>query len=139
MNRSPKAVLAFGMKFGIDVTKEKIEQFGKEVEEFVKERPREWLAFLAYRMSAVEANLGYVEYKVVLQHREGWNGIGQLLNSKSDVQKFAFEVSKRLDMDYESPPMPIIIDKRKPVSNGNGSEKMSAVESEEDLFKMAGL
>mmetsp|Transcript_3180 Transcript_3180/g.5784 ORF Transcript_3180/g.5784 Transcript_3180/m.5784 type:complete len:817 (-) Transcript_3180:194-2644(-) len=112
MNRSPKAALNFVMKFGIDVSKEKVEAFGKAVEQFVKDRPREWMAFSAYRLTSVEADLGFVEYKVVLQHRESWQAIGALLNSKSDVQKFAFELTKELDMGYEAPAMPIILSKR---------------------------
>lgn len=117
MNRSPKAVLSFVMKFGIDVSKDKIEAFGKAVEHFVRDRPREWLSFSAFRLSGVEANLGYVEYKVVLQHRESWQQIGALLNSKSNVHKFAFELSKELNMGYQSPPMPIILDQ-----NGEGTD-----------------
>ena len=122
MNRSPKAVLNFVMKFGIEVSKEKIAEFGKEVESYVKDRPREWIAFSAYRLTGVEADLGYVEYKIILQHRESWQQIGALLTSKADVQAFAFELSKTLEMDYEQPATPIIVSRRDN-KDGTGSEE----------------
>ena len=99
------------MKFGIDVSKEKIVTFGQEVEAYVKEHPREWLSFGAYRLTNVAPDLGYIEYKIILQHRESWQQIGALLTSRADVQNFAYELSKKLGMGYQSPPMPIILDK----------------------------
>merc|ERR1712176_970862 len=99
------------MKFGIKVSKDKVQKFGEEIEQYVKSRPREWLAFSAYRLTDVAPDCGYVEYKVILQHRESWQQIGALLASKADVQQFAFQLTKDLDMGYQSPPMPIIVDK----------------------------
>jgi small-conductance mechanosensitive channel len=63
-NRSPKAVLNFLVRFGIDAPKEKVKAFAEAVEQYVKERPREWLAFTAFRLSAVQPDQGFVEYKV---------------------------------------------------------------------------
>ena len=119
-NRSPKGVLNFLVRFGIDVNKDKIKAFGKAVEQFVKDRPREWLAFSAFRLSAVEPNQGYVEYKVIMQHRESWQQIGALLNSKADVQLFAYELSKEMGMGYENPATPIIV--RSQSGNGQGNQ-----------------
>ena len=33
---------------------------------------REWIALAGFRATRVEADFGYVEYKVVAQHRERW-------------------------------------------------------------------
>jgi hypothetical protein len=44
-NRSPRAVLNYTMKFGIAVTTETIKTFKERIMAFVKDRPREWLAF----------------------------------------------------------------------------------------------
>jgi small-conductance mechanosensitive channel len=67
--RSPQAVLFFLLKFPIDVPYEKLKVFRNALEEFVKARPREWLVFLAFRATRVEADMGFVEYIVVAQHR----------------------------------------------------------------------
>jgi len=44
-NRSPKAVLSFLVRFGINTQKDKVQQFRRAVETYVKSSPREWLAF----------------------------------------------------------------------------------------------
>ena len=107
-NRSPKAFLNFVVRVGIATPKEKIQKFAEKVKDYVKERPREWLSFSAFRMSDVQVEQGYAEYKILIQHRESWQQIGAILNSKADVQMYAYELSKELEMDYESPPRPII-------------------------------
>ena len=33
---------------------------------------REWIALSAFRVTRVEADAGYVEYKIIGQHRERW-------------------------------------------------------------------
>lgn len=33
---------------------------------------REWIAMVAFRAARVEADLGFVEYKLLVQHRESW-------------------------------------------------------------------
>ena len=111
-NRSPKAVLYFLARFGIDVDKEKVTRFGKAVEQFVKDRPREFLSFVAFRLSAVQPDLGFVEYKIIMQHRESWQQTGALLTSKAGVQLYAYELSKEMKMGYENPAMPIILTSR---------------------------
>jgi hypothetical protein len=81
--------------------------FKGAVEKFVKARPREWLKFSAFRASGVEVNLGYVEYFVAATHREGWQQIGALLQSKADLSSFALELQKRMDIRYRAPPLPV--------------------------------
>lgn len=35
-------------------------------------RPREWLAFNAFRVIGVFADKGYMKVEVVVQHRDSW-------------------------------------------------------------------
>lgn len=70
--RSRKAILLLSIKFGVDVPYSRIEIFKSAVEKYVKARPREWLALLGVRAGRVEVDLGFVEYTLVLQHREAW-------------------------------------------------------------------
>lgn len=50
---------------------------------------------------------GYVEYIIILQHRSSWQDISSLRSSMAEVQMFCLELSKKLDMRYIRPPMPI--------------------------------
>lgn len=85
----------------------KVKIFGDVVESFVKDRPREWLKLAAFRATAVQADLGYIEYVVVLQHMESWQDVGDVLQSKADVASFCLEVSKKMGMRFVAPPMPV--------------------------------
>lgn len=60
--RSPQAILITLFKFQIDTPYHKIEIFKSTVEKFVKSRPREWLSFLAFRPTRVEADAGFGKY-----------------------------------------------------------------------------
>lgn len=57
--RSPQAILISTFKFPIDTPYHKIEVFKSTIEKFVKNRPREWLCFLAFRPTRVEADGGF--------------------------------------------------------------------------------
>lgn len=105
--RSPKAVKTLRLKFAIDVSLDKIKLFGSSVEEFIKERPREWIKMACFRPTLIEADLGFVQYIVVLQHQESWQNIGSIKKSLADVASFCLELSKKLEMKYHTPPIPV--------------------------------
>jgi small-conductance mechanosensitive channel len=48
-SRSPKASLYVLLKFPVDIAYEKLQVFNKALEEFFKNRPREWLTFSSFR------------------------------------------------------------------------------------------
>lgn len=62
---------------------------------------------VGFRATRVEQDGGFIEYIVVLQHRESWQNIGAILNSKAEVTSFTLEVAKQLGMRYRSPPLPV--------------------------------
>jgi len=97
-------------KFGCDIPYDKVQLFKSTVESFVKARPREWMQLVAFRATRVEADLGFIEYVVVLMHREKWQNIGTILNSKAVVSSFALEVTRKLNMKYIQPPVPLQFD-----------------------------
>ena len=107
MARSPRALLYVYLKFGVEVQFDKIGIFEEALRKFVLARPREWLNLAGFRMTKFEADLGYQEYVVILQHRESWQSIGALLSSKAEVSAFCLELSKKMDMRYKSPPLPV--------------------------------
>jgi hypothetical protein len=108
-NRSPQAVVSVLCKFSVNVSYAKVQLFKKATEKFVKERPREWVVLLGFRATRCEPDLGFIEYIVVLQHRESWQNIGAILTSKADLTSFTLELSKQLGMRYHAPPLPVTL------------------------------
>ncbi len=88
---------------------DKVKIFKVVIEQFVKARPREWLALCCFRASSVELDQGFIEYVIVVQHRERWQNIGSILDSKADLSSFCLEVMKKMDMSYTSPSLPVAL------------------------------
>ena len=105
--RSPKAVVYVYNKFGSDVPFRLIQVFKAAVENFVKSRPREWAQLNGFRATRVSLEFNFIEYVIVLTHRELWQNVGPILQSKADLASFSLEVSKKLKLRYEQPPKPI--------------------------------
>jgi small-conductance mechanosensitive channel len=105
--RSPKAIVYVYNKFGSDVPYRLIQVFKASVENFVKARPREWAQLNGFRATRVNLEFNFIEYVIVLTHRELWQNIGPILQSKADLASFSLEVSKKLNLRYEQPPKPI--------------------------------
>jgi len=105
--RSRKALVYITLKFGLNVPYTKIQVFTTTVESFIKARPREWLNWSSIRATRVEADLGFIEYVIALQHRDSWQHVDGILESKASVMSFCLEVQKQLDMRYVAPPTPV--------------------------------
>jgi hypothetical protein len=58
--RSPCACQYFNLKFGIKVEVETIREFERRLMEYIKDRPREWLKPICFRVSGIQADLGYI-------------------------------------------------------------------------------
>jgi len=105
--RSPNATVYVVLKFAIDTEYEKIAIFRTAVEQFLKDRPREWLCFLGFRPTDVVVDEGYIGYKIVAQHRNHWQAIISILESKASLTTYCLEVAKQLEMRYHAPPLPV--------------------------------
>lgn len=101
--RSKNPVVYVYMRFGVDVPYRKVKIFKATVEDFVRQRPRQWMAMNGFRATKVEQDLGFIEYVIVLQHRGTWQQVGSILNSKAEFSSFSLEVAKKLDMRYKPP------------------------------------
>jgi hypothetical protein len=62
---------------------------------------------LGFRVSRLEADLGFIEYSTALRHRESWQNIVPILNSRNTMHAFCLELAKKLDMRYKNPPLPV--------------------------------
>jgi hypothetical protein len=71
------------------------------------QQKREWMAMSGFRATRVEADQGFVEYIVVAQHRESWQTPGALRTSMADLSSFALELSKKMNIRYRSPALPV--------------------------------
>jgi hypothetical protein len=65
--RSPQAQFIVFLKFPIETPYEKTLIFKRAIEEYMKARPREWLALKGFRAHRVVADQGYMEYAIVIQ------------------------------------------------------------------------
>ena len=77
------------------------------MEQFLKDRPREWLTFSGFRPTEVAVDRGYIGYKVIAQHRNSWQQVGGIIESKANLTTYCLEVSKQLGMRYISPSLPV--------------------------------
>lgn len=105
--RSPNAVVYVSLKFGIDTEYEKVEIFRSAVEQYLKDRPREWLTFVGFRPTDVAPDKGYIGYKVIAQHRNSWQVAGGIAESRASLTTYCLEVSKQLEMRYHAPSLPV--------------------------------
>ena len=130
--RSPNATVYVELKFGINTEYEKIEVFREAVEQYLKDRPREWLSFIGFRPSEVAPEKGYIGYKVIASHRNSWQAIGGIVESKvisrwhllpvpferllllihpdfqqANLTTYCLEVAKQLEMRFLSPHLPV--------------------------------
>ncbi len=70
--------------------------------------------------------LNFIEYVIVLTHREMWQNIGPILQSQADLASFGLEVAKKLNLRYISPPKPIHLSTEK-------YEKINYIESDSTM------
>jgi hypothetical protein len=97
------------MKFPIWASYEKMKIFRNALEEFVKARPREYLSFSGFRCTRIEADLGFAEYCVAVSHRESWQNARTINFSKAELASFTLELSKKMNLRFVTPPMPVDI------------------------------
>jgi len=105
--KSEKAQVNILLKFGVGVPYQKVAVFRKAIAKFIQDRPKEWICMVSFRSTRVEADLGFIEYVLVVQHRESWEKILVVLESKASVSSFCLELQNQLGMRYSAPPLPV--------------------------------
>lgn len=105
--KSTQAQFHIWLKIPIGSPFEKIVVLKAAIEEYLKARPREWLSFNGFRANKIDAERAYVEYMVVVQHRDSWHNIGQILDSKANLACYIQEVCAQLGMVYRPPALPV--------------------------------
>jgi small-conductance mechanosensitive channel len=105
--RSPNARINIQLHFPIETKYEQIEIFKGAVEEYMKVRPREWLKLNGFRVNRIFTEQSYMQLTLLIQHREPWQSIAQILDSKANLVTYCNEVQKKLGMKYHAPPLPV--------------------------------
>ncbi|CAJ1957660.1 unnamed protein product [Cylindrotheca closterium] len=122
--RSPNARFVINLYFPIETKYETLTLFRGALEEYMKARPREWLAFNALRVLGVYTEKGYILMELVVQHREAWQNAGAVYDSRGNLVSFCNEVQKLLGMQFKKPPLPVDI------RNGSALEALDAMGQE---------
>jgi hypothetical protein len=107
LKRSDKANVFFNLKFPINTSSRRLKIFRSRITQWIQDRPREWIKVNAFLCTSVQTELQYVEYTLILQHREAWQNFAAVQNSRSDVFTFALDLQRELKMKYMAPRMPI--------------------------------
>ena len=95
------------LKFPVDVTHEKLDIFNSALEQFFKNRPREWRSYDSFRATRLDAEAGFIEYMVVATHRNSWYDWTTVHISKAAMIHFSMELSRQLGIFYRTPPVPV--------------------------------
>ncbi|CAJ1957662.1 unnamed protein product [Cylindrotheca closterium] len=122
--RSPNARFVIFLYFPIETKYETLTLFRGAIEEYMKARPREWLAFNALRVLNVFTDKGYIQMELVVQHREFWQNAGAVYDSRGNLVSFCNEIQKLLGMQFKKPPLPVDI------RNGAALEALDAMGQE---------
>jgi len=107
LKRSDKPNVYMYLKFTTNVTQEQLDSFRSEMTEYIRDRPREWIKLVSFRCSRVETELQYLEYVLIVQHREAWQSFSTIQVSKGDVYIHALHLQRKLRMNYTAPKLPV--------------------------------
>ena len=107
MNRSPSPNVFHYLKFNLSVTQDQLDAFRNAVTEYVKDRPRSWTKIVSMRCDSIAVDQNYIQYVLIIQHREKWQAFGQIVSDRGQIFIFCLHLMKKLGMNYEAPKMPI--------------------------------
>jgi hypothetical protein len=98
-----------------------------------------------FRATRVNLEQNFIEYVICVTHRELWQNVGPILQSKADLASFSLEVSKKLNLRYEQPEKPIHLsltrrDDNRSVDEGSEERSVddtatSGLQEVRDMFK----
>jgi len=103
LNRSDNPDVIINLKFSVYATLKQRQLFRRRITAFVKERPRQWSKIVDFRSTSIETDQGFVEYELILQHRERSQNVGPIQVSRGEVSNYAMKLLKELNMDYVHP------------------------------------
>lgn len=133
LRRSVNPNIFFYLKFPMDLTKEQLREFRRGINEFIKERPREWAKLISLRCTNCEVDQKYLKFTLILQHRESWQSHGAIQVSRSKMYIHALQLQKKLQMDSDAPKVPAELTEAPPKSP-NAEDLVDTNESETQML-----
>ncbi len=107
LKRSESPNVFMYLKFTMNVSQSQLDAFRREITEYIKDRPREWIKVVSLRCIRVETELQFLEYVLIVQHRESWQSFATIQVSKSDIYVHALQLQRDLNMYYTAPKLPV--------------------------------
>jgi Mechanosensitive ion channel len=113
--RSPRATVHLEFTAHISILEnKKLEIFQAEIKRYVEEHPRVWDSVAHIRHDHFDADQERIDFTMSLRHRSSWQEAGRIKLDRSHVYRFLFELGKKLEINFSSPP-----DQRIVYSGGN--------------------
>ena len=134
VSRTSMAYMYILLKFPVDVSHDKLKIFHTALEQFFRNRPREWRSFDSFRATRIDAEAGFIEYMVVCTHRLSWVEWTTIHTSKADLINFCSEVSKQLGIWYRAPPLPVDLTFRNAADFGAILQQQQQTPSSEEFM-----
>lgn len=102
--RSPNATVHFEFASHISILDDnKMDQFRKEMKQYVEERPQTWEGLAGIRHGMFDISDERVDVTMALRHRNAWQEAGRIKNDRADVFRFLYKLGKKLDVHFSAP------------------------------------
>ena len=102
--RSDKAIVRFRMIFRVDASLDHLADFKKQLEEYLRDRPRVWAGLLQFANDGIDSTDGFITYMIGVQNVEAWQELGKIVAHRGELQREALQIAKELKIDYQTPP-----------------------------------
>eukprot|EP00533_Pseudo-nitzschia_delicatissima_P000302 CAMPEP_0116098292 /NCGR_PEP_ID=MMETSP0327-20121206/11146_1 /TAXON_ID=44447 /ORGANISM="Pseudo-nitzschia delicatissima, Strain B596" /LENGTH=1019 /DNA_ID=CAMNT_0003590071 /DNA_START=36 /DNA_END=3095 /DNA_ORIENTATION=- len=93
--RSHKATLRLSTEFSDKTGSEKIDFVQRRISQWIEDRPCEWTRLESFRMASGDTH--YIQYDLVLRHRESWYNYATVQDSKSDMLVFLRQLRNNVE------------------------------------------
>lgn len=104
LSRSVNAKVHFVFVAHISILDDdKLEDFRREIKQYVEERPRVWAGIVHIRHDDFDVDKERVDIKMALRHRNAWHDSGRIKRDRSNVYRLLYNLGKKLGVHFETP------------------------------------
>lgn len=129
-NRSPNALIQFGFVTNISSLEgTRLEEFCAALERYVKDHPRTWEALAFVRFDEVDCDWEKIYMRLAFRHRNSWQDATRVLQSKGQLQRFAFELGKQMGINFNTAPQANVVYQGGEYNNHNHHQQQPATTS----------
>lgn len=104
LSRSPNATIEFEFAAHISILQgEMLQQFRKEIDKYVGERPRVWEAVVHIRHGMFDADNERIDINMALRHRCAWQEAGRIKNDTAEFFRYLYDLGDTLGIHFSAP------------------------------------